>query len=95
MAFAGAVNVDGDNKDLLVRYDKVMTILRRKENPPPGLISHYCLETDTGIRVVNCYQTEQQARAHYEAPAFLDAIAQAGLQLPSPQIQRIHNYFHV
>jgi hypothetical protein len=95
MPFLGAVNVDGDSKELLGRYDQVMNTLRRAENPPPGLISHYCMETDRGIRVVNCYDTEQQTRAHYEAPEFQDALRKAGMQPLSPQIMRVHNYFHV
>ena len=95
MPFVGAVNVDGDAKDLLQRYDQVMSTLQRRERPPAGLISHYCMETDTGIRVVNCYETEQQARAHYEQDEFKDAIKQAGLSLPAPQVWRVHNYFNV
>jgi hypothetical protein len=95
MPFVAVVNVDGDAKDLLQRYDQVMNTLRRRERPPAGLISHYCMETDTGIRVVNHYETEQQARAHYEQGEFKDAIKQAGLSLPAPQIWRVHNYFIV
>lgn len=95
MPFVGAVNVDGDTKDLLSRYDKVVATLQRHKRPPTGLISHYCMETERGIRVVNCYETEQQVRDHYQAPEFKDAIAEAGLQLPTPQIMRVHNYFHV
>jgi len=95
MAYAAAVNVDGNSEELLRRYDQVMTALRRRDNPPPGLISHYCMRTDSGIRVVNCYSTEQQARGHYEAAEFKEAIAQAGLQLPSPTMMQVHNYFHV
>jgi hypothetical protein len=95
MPFVGAVNVDGNSKELFGKYDQVMTKLGRQQKPPAGLISHYCMESDTGIRVVNCYETEAQARGHYEDKDFRDAIEQAGLKLPSPQIMRVHNYFHV
>lgn len=65
------------------------------ERPLPGLISHYCMETDTGIRVVNCYETEEQLRAGYDATDFRDALQKAGFEFRPPQIMRVHNYFHL
>jgi len=95
MPFVGATTIDGDSKDLLKKYDKVSAALRREAQPPPGMISHYCMETDTGIRVVNCYENEAQLRAAYEAKEFRDALKQAGLEYRAPHIMRVHNYFHV
>jgi len=53
------------------------------------------METDTGIRVVNCYETEEQLRAGYDATDFRDALQKAGFEFRPPQIMRVHNYFHV
>jgi hypothetical protein len=95
MPFVGARNVDGDSKELLKKYDQVMQRLQRRERPRPGLISHYCMETDTGIRVVNCYETEEQLRDAYDATDFRDALREAGIDYAPAQIMRVHNYFHV
>ena len=95
MPFVGARNIDGDSKELLGKYDQVMAKLQRRERPNPGLIAHYCMETDTGIRVVNCYETEEQLRAAYEATDFRDALREVGIDEQPPQIMRVHNYFHV
>jgi hypothetical protein len=95
MPFSGVTNFDGDSKELLKQYDQVNNTLRRQERPLPGLIAHYCLETDTGMRVVNCYETEEQLRAHYEATDFRDALRAAGIEYRPPQVMRVHNYFHV
>ena len=95
MPFTGATNIDGDSKELLKQYDQVQATLRRRERPPRGLIAHYCLETDTGIRVVNCFETEEQLRAAYDAPDFRDALRAAGFEYQPPQVSRVHNYFHV
>jgi hypothetical protein len=95
MPFVGATNIDGDSKELLAKYDQVVALLGRRERPLPGLISHYCMETDAGIRVVNCYETEEQLRAGYDATDFRDALQKAGFEFRPPQIMRVHNYFHV
>lgn len=95
MPFVGATNIDGDSKELLAKYDQVVAALRRRERPLPGLISHYCMETDTGIRVVNCYESEEQLRAGYDATDFRDALQKAGFEFRPPQIMRVHNHFHV
>ena len=68
MPFVGATNIDGDSKELLAKYDQVVALLGRRERPLPGLISHYCMETDAGIRVVNCYETEEQLRLDAVCP---------------------------
>ncbi len=95
MPFVGATNIDGDSKELLAKYDQVVALLQRRERPLPGLISHYCMETDAGIRVVNCYETEEQLRAGYDATDFRDALQKAGFEFRPPQVMRVHNYFHV
>lgn len=95
MPFVGATTIEGDSKELLAKYDKVAAKLQREQRPPAGLISHYCMETDNGIRVVNCYETENQLRAHYDNPEFQEALKQAGMKHQPPQILRVHKYFHI
>jgi hypothetical protein len=95
MPFVGATNYEGDSKELLGKYDQVAASIGRRERPLPGLISHYCMETETGMRVVNCYDTEQQLRDGYDAADFRAALRQAGIDYQAPQIMRVHNHFHV
>jgi hypothetical protein len=59
------------------------------------MIAHYCMETDQGIRVANCYETEQQLRDAYQREDFRDALRQAGIDYQDPQIMRVHNSFRV
>jgi hypothetical protein len=94
MAFAAAMDQHGDTKELLARYDKVAPVVQAL-GPPPGQISHYCLETDYGIRVVNVYETEEQLRAAYDRPAFREALKEAGVEYHDPTIMRVHNYRHL
>ena len=81
----------GDPKDLLAKYDsasaKVFELPRA-----PGMISHTCVELPDGLRVVNIYQTEEQARAANERPEFREILRTAGLPEPSPTIYRVHKY---
>ena len=93
MAFAAAMDQHGDTKELLARYDKVAPVVQAL-GPTPGQISHYCLETDYGIRVVNVCETEEQLRAFYDRPAFREALKEAGVEYHDPTIMRVHNYRH-
>jgi hypothetical protein len=93
MAYLAATDQHGDSKDLLARYEKVSPIVQ-KGGPQPGQISHYCMETDYGIRVVNVYETEEQLRAAYDRPAFREALKEGGLEYQPPTIWRVHNYRH-
>jgi hypothetical protein len=95
MPFVGATNYEGDTKDLLKKYDQASAQLQRREQPLPGMIAHYCMETDTGIRVANCYETEQQLRDAYKRNDYRDALRQAGIDYQDPQIMRVHNHFDV
>ena len=94
MAYIAAMDQHGDPKDLLARYDKVSAKVQAL-GPQPGHISHYCMETDYGIRVVNAYETEEQLRAAYDRPAFRDVLKDGGLEYQQPTIWRVHNYRHV
>jgi hypothetical protein len=91
MAFAAAMDQHGDTRDLLDRYDKVAAVVMAA-GPQPGQVSHYCLETDYGIRVVNIYETEEQLHAAYDRPAFREALKDAGIEYHEPTVMRVHNY---
>ena len=93
MPFIAAMDQRGDSKDLLARYDKVAPVVQAG-GPQPGQISHYCMETDYGIRVVNVYETEEQLRAAYDRKEFRDALKQGGVEFQEPTIWRVHNYRH-
>jgi hypothetical protein len=53
------------------------------------------METETGMRVVNCYDTEAQLRDGYDAADVRDALRQAGIEYQAPQIVRVHDHVHV
>ena len=78
----------GDPKDLLAKYDKVVA----KLEPPAGRITHTCVILDDGIRVVNMFETEDQARASFERPEFVQALRDAGMPQAERQTLQVHHY---
>jgi hypothetical protein len=91
MAFAAAVDYRGETAPQLALYDKVSQVVFAL-GPQPGHVAHYCLETDYGMRVVNIFETEQQARAFYERPEFRSALEDGGVEFHEPTMMRVHNY---
>jgi hypothetical protein len=90
MAFVSIRTVPGDPKELLPKYDQVSA--KVLPNPAPGMIMHTCVELDDGIRVVNMFENEGQARAANQRPELLQALQEAGMPAAEPQILRVHNY---
>jgi hypothetical protein len=91
MATAGAVDLHGDPKDLLERYENASQAVVAAGGML-GLVAHYCLETDFGIRVMTLFETEDQVRAFYARPIFRKALSDAGLEFQEPAIMPVHNY---
>ena len=91
MAFAAAIDLHGDTKELLGRYEVAAQEIVAAGGQR-GLLAHYCLETDDGIRVMNIYETEEEVHAAYDRPAFQQALKDAGFVASAPTIMPVHNY---
>ena len=90
MAVVAVATILGDPKELLAKYDKVSAKLGSV--PPAGSITHTCVVLDNGIRVVNMYETEDQARAGNERPEFVQALRDAGMPQAERQTLQVHHY---
>jgi heme-degrading monooxygenase HmoA len=93
MAYSAVVDRQGDNAALLDRYDKVMPVVLGL-GPQPGHIAHYCIETDSGIRIVNIFDTEDHLRAFFARPEFRKALEDGGVSWQDPVVWRVHSYRH-
>ena len=91
MAYAASVDLHGDPKDLLERYENMSQAVMAGGGLA-GLVAHFCLETDFGIRVMTLYETEEQIRNIYDRPQFRKALTDAGFEFQEPQIFPVHNY---
>jgi hypothetical protein len=91
MAVVSIVELKGDPKELLAKYDQVTQVVAQLPVAPVA-ISHTCVELGDGIRVVNMFETEEQARSARERRQFQQALRDAGMPEHSPTIYRVHNY---
>jgi hypothetical protein len=86
MDFAGAT---------LAQYDEVCRLmgLTPKGPGPAGVISHFATMTDSGLRVVDVWQTRQQFDA-FSQEKIGPLSQQVGLPgPPTMQFFDVHNYF--
>ena len=88
MAVVVVATILGDPKELLAKYDKI----NAKLSPPAGRITLTCVILDEGIRVVNMFETEDQARASFERPEFVQALRDAGMPQAERQTLQVHHY---
>ena len=92
MAVAVQMDFEGATLD---QYDEICKLmgLTPKGPGPKGAISHFCAKTDSGMRVVDVWESQEQ----------FDAFAQeqigpfsAQVGLPNPPVMEtfeVHNYF--
>jgi hypothetical protein len=90
MAVVALTTIEGDRTELLRKYDQVSA--KVMASPPAGLLTHTCVELDKGIRIASVYETEQQARAFFASAIFQQAVRDAGLTAPQPEIFRVHKH---
>ncbi len=92
MAIAVQMDFDGAT---LEQYDEICGKmgLTPKGPGPAGAISHFVTKTDTGFRVVDVWETQEQFQA-FADEQIGPFSAEAGLTAP-PQLAffEVHNYF--
>jgi hypothetical protein len=96
MAFVTTMDVKGDTRELLGKYDIVnQHLMSSGDGPPEGMLAHFCLETPDGMRVSNVWDTEEHAKADVNNPRLREALAKAEMPAVTPQFLPVHNHFIV
>jgi hypothetical protein len=96
MAVVATMDIKGNTRELLGKYDVVNSLLMTNETgPPEGMIAHFCLETPDGIRISNVWDSDEHAKADVENPALREALAKAQMPAVAPQFLPVHNHFIV
>ncbi len=91
MAYAAISERKGNSKELLAQYDNVSSqILALPRHS--GHTEHICVELPDGIRVVNLFENEQQARSFFDRAEFKQIFQKAGMSVVEPTILRVHNH---
>ena len=78
MAIARIISREGDQQELERQYG----IISGRMNELPlaaGLKTHIALRTDSGMQVINVWESEQHADAAMERPEFQEAMREAGV----------------
>ncbi|MGH9278591.1 MAG: hypothetical protein ACRD12_10875 [Acidimicrobiales bacterium] len=92
MAIAVQLDFDGATLD---QYDQVLQKmgLAPKGPGPTGAISHFATMTDSGLRVVDVWETQEQFEtfANEQIGPFTAEVGIAGP--PRMQFFEVHNYF--
>ncbi|MEK6275613.1 MAG: hypothetical protein AABM30_09765 [Actinomycetota bacterium] len=78
MAIARIMSREGDQQELERQYG----IISGRMNELPladGLKAHIALRTDSGMQIINVWDSEQHADAAMERPEFQEALREAGV----------------
>ena len=78
LAIARIISREGDQQELERQYG----IISGRMNELPladGLKAHIALRTDSGMQVINVWESEQHANAAMERPEFQAAMREAGV----------------
>lgn len=78
MPIARIISREGDQQELERQYG----IISGRMNELPladGLKAHIALRTDNGMKIINVWESEQQADAAMERPEFQEAMREAGV----------------
>jgi hypothetical protein len=94
MAVVVVMEQKGDTRELVKKYDIVNEhLMKNRPTPPEGLIGHFCIETPTGIRISNVWDTETNAQRGAQDPLLREALTKAQMPQVEPQTLPLHNYF--
>ena len=87
-----AVQMDSDG-GTLAQYDEICKRmgLTPKGPGPAGAISHFATMTDSGLRVVDVWQSKEQFEKF--AQDQIGPFSQVGVGPPNMQFFDVHNYF--
>ena len=91
MAFVYVQDLEGMQ---LADYDRVNEALKPDEDPPDGLILHTASGTDSGVRIVDVWES-REAEERFRDGRLMPAVQQAGLQPGSPNHPDVHEVHHL
>lgn len=93
MAIVRIMSPEGDQQEVERQYG----IISGRMNELPladGLKAHVAFRTENGIKIVNVWESEQQADAAMERPEFQEAMREAGISREDMQ-PRQHEVLNV
>jgi hypothetical protein len=88
LTIARIVSREGDQQEMERQYG----IISGRMNELPladGLKAHIALRTDSGIQVINVWDSEDQANAAMERPEFQEAMREAGVSREDMQPKQV------
>ena len=78
MAIARIISREGDQQELERQYGIIAG--RMQELPlADGMLAHIAVRTDKGMKIINVWESEQQADAAMARPEFQEAMKEAGV----------------
>ncbi len=88
MPIARIISREGDQQELERQYG---IISGRMEELPlaDGLKAHIALRTDNGMKIINVWESEEQANAAMERPEFQEAMREAGVSRDDMQPKQL------
>jgi hypothetical protein len=77
-------------------YDRINEALNPDAGPPEGLIIHTASATDSGVRIVDVWES-QEAQVRFRDERLMPAIEQAGVGIPPSETPaaEIHEVHHL
>ena len=87
MSVALTMNFTGDGRDTAALYDELNDKVDANENPPAGLLFHWCAKTAEGLRIVDVWES-REAFDRFFAEKLGPGIA--ALQIPRPSVEELH-----
>jgi heme-degrading monooxygenase HmoA len=87
MSIARIISREGDQQELERQYE----IISGRMNELPfadGLKAHIALRTETGMQIINVWESERQADAAMERSEFQEALREAGVSRDDVQPQQ-------
>ena len=88
MAIARIISREGDQQE----FERQYGIISGRMNELPlaeGLKAHLALRTDSGIQIINVWDSEDHADAAMERPEFQEAMQEAGVSRDDMQPKQV------
>jgi quinol monooxygenase YgiN len=89
MAILMTMDVPGGTIEMYEQVNELLGI-SGTEDAPDGLIGHVCATTETGIRIVDVWESREALETFLQTRA-LAAFEQVGVPQTEPQIHTVHN----
>jgi heme-degrading monooxygenase HmoA len=88
LAIARIISREGDQQE----FERQYRVISGRMNELPladGLKAHLALRTDSGIQIINVWDSEDHANAAMERPEFQEAMQEAGVSRDDMQPKQV------